>query len=170
MKIFIHLLTAAAVLGGTSLADSRIPGTRVSYKVQKEGLGGTNASMIFVDAAEDPSGKTYVSFVCDLGAPYFRLDTKYALVNSRGEPAGIIYRADQGNFHSALGTVRENRQTGKLTVMEITDSDSDELLRLFLSARSKVVVRLMTLSASSVTYTFPVKGFSQAYRAVKGCD
>ncbi|CAM3223514.1 hypothetical protein DESA109040_03600 [Deinococcus saxicola] len=43
--------------------------------------------------------------------------------------------------------------------MEITDSDSDELLRLFLSAQSKVVVRLMTLSASSVTYTFPVKGF-----------
>lgn len=168
-SVMKHFLLGAFLLCGTTFADSRVLGTNVSYKVKKEALGGTNASMIFVDALEDKSGKTYVTFTCDLGSMFFSIYSKSALVMRVAEDIGIIYRGDNFTMRDALGQAREDRQTGKLSVVQFIESTSADVLKLFLVSK-KVVIRIERESMSSVTYTFPTKGFYKAYASVKGCE
>ena len=69
------LLFACLSLFASAGAGS-IPGTKVSYKIAQDAMTGGSASMVFVDAAEDTSGKTYMALVCDLGNATFRFYSK----------------------------------------------------------------------------------------------
>ena len=152
-----------------SAGAGRIPGTQVSYKLAQDSLTHGNASMVFVDASEDPSGKTYMALVCDLGHATFRFYSKESLGRRAGEQLLFFFRADDQGLRTAEGTLREYYRTGKLSVLDFP-ADSPQLFQTFASAQKKVVVRVNRNSMASMTLTFPVKGFMIAYRAIGRCE
>ncbi|ADY25514.1 hypothetical protein Deipr_0344 [Deinococcus proteolyticus MRP] len=120
MKKFkaIALALAGLLSGSVALANTRIPGTTVSYKVSSrtdsEGRK-INTSMIFVDASNEPSGKTYLAFMC--GEYFDRLYTNVTLGTAKevndGTIGGLSYRIDAGAFKPLNGGLRLDAQTGK---------------------------------------------------------
>lgn len=170
MKKMLALAALALALSGTALADTRIPSTQVSYKVKKDPLTGRNAGMVFVDALEDRSGKTYVNFACDDGDAYMRLYSKTILGHFVGEQVDFLLRVDDGRLRGGYGRLREDTQTNRLAVLDVNLEQSLDALKLFLAARSKVVIRIERFEMAPVTYTFPLKGFVAAIQAIKQCD
>lgn len=160
---------AAFALGTHAAADTKIPNSKVSYKVSKDGFTGGNASMVFVDAAEDPSGKTYAAFVCDLGDTYLRIYSKTALGLYSGQAVTLYVRVDNGKPRVGAGTLREDSQRGRLSVLEMNEQSLDAL-RMFLTAQTKVAVRINRGNLGPLTLTFPTKGLVQAYRAIGMCE
>ncbi|WP_414656706.1 hypothetical protein ACINK0_11065 [Deinococcus sp. VB343] len=161
------LLTCFSLFAFASAGN--ISGTKVSYKSQKDALTGGNASMLFVDATEDTSGKTYMALVCDLGDATYRLYSKASLGSYEGERVTVFYRTDDKALKSVEGKLREDTQTGKLTVLEF-GYYSPQLFQTFASAQSKVVARVQRNTLSPLTLTFPVKGFMQGFRAIGSCE
>ena len=161
------LLFACPALFASASAGS-IPGTQVSYKLAQDALTHGNASMVFVDASEDPTGKTYMALVCDLGKTTFRFYSKESLGSRAGEKVLFFFGADDQGLRNAHGTLREYYKTGNLSVLDFL-YDSSELFQTFASAQKKVVVRVNRNGMASLTLTFPVKGFMVAYRAIGSC-
>lgn len=168
MKKLLPYLAALTI--GTALADTRIPSTQVSYKIKRDALTGQNAGTVFIDALEDASGKTFVSFACDDGDAYMRLYSKTILGYYVGEPMDFLLRADDGRLRAGAGRLRESTQTNRLTVIDVGLGQSLDGLKLFLASQSKVVIRIERFEMASLTYTFPVKGFVKAIQAIKQCD
>ena len=162
------LLLACLSLSASAGAGS-IPGTKVSYKIAQDAMTGGSASMVFVDATEDTSGKTYMALVCDLGNATFRFYSKTSLGSRAGEQVLFFYRADDNRLRTAEGTLREDTKTGKLSVLDFK-YDSPALFQTFATARTKVVARVNRNSMSSMTLTFPVKGFMQGFRTIGNCE
>lgn len=156
------------LLAGLATAGT-IPGIKVSYKIAKDPMTGGSASMVFVDAAEDSSGKTYFALVCDLGDATFRLYSKGSLGSMAGERVGVFYRADGKGLKIAEGTLREDTQTGKLSVLDF-DDDSPQIFQTFASAQAKVVARVSRNDMSPLNLTFPTKGFMSGFRAIGSCE
>lgn len=97
------VLVALLLTFSVAQADVKLPGTQVSYKLRTDSFSGENASMLFVDALEDPSGKTYVAFVCDLGTPYARFYSQAAL--GRVGDAPMMTRAPAALSRAASATI-----------------------------------------------------------------
>ena len=161
------LLFACPALFASASAGS-IPGTQVSYKLAQDALTHGNASMVFVDASEDPTGKTYMALVCDLGKTTFRFYSKESLGSRAGEKVLFFFGADDQGLRTSRGTLREYDKTGNLSVLDFPYYSS-ELFQTFASAQKKVVVRVNRNGMASMTLTFPVKGFMVAYRAIGSC-
>ncbi|WP_104990909.1 hypothetical protein [Deinococcus sp. NW-56] len=142
----------------------------MSYSVKQDPLTGHNASMVFIDEPSDKSGNTYATFVCDLGYPYFRIDSRTALGTRSGEKAFIFYRSDGGALRQAVGYIRENRQTGKLSVLEFNYTQSSDVVRAFLTSQKNVVIRIQATTMVPRTMNFATAGFVKGFRAVKQCD
>ena len=165
------LLTALSLgLLTSALADTKIPNTRVSYKVKQDPMYDQNAGMVFVDEAADRTGLTYVAFVCDDGSAQFRLYAPTILGSYAGEKVDFSIRVDKGAVKSGLATLQHDNKTGRLSRIEMGYGASMEILTMFMAAKSQVVIRVDRSSGSAVTYTFPTKGFMQAYRAINSCE
>ncbi|GAA5503627.1 hypothetical protein Dxin01_03386 [Deinococcus xinjiangensis] len=164
------LIALSLGLFTSALADTNIPNTRVSYKVKQDPMYDQNASMVFVDDSADRSGKTYAAFVCDSGDAQFLLYSPTILGSYAGEKLDFSIRADKGVVKSGLATLQHDNQTGRLSRIEMGYGVSMEILTMFMSAKNQVVIRVDRSSGSAVTYTFPTKGFMQAYRAINSCE
>ncbi|MFW8627843.1 hypothetical protein [Deinococcus sp. ME38] len=162
------LFCCAALLAGTAHADTRISGTSVSYKIKTETLSDTNASMVFIDALEDPSGKTYVAFVCDLGEPFARIYSNASLGRT-GDTPPVYARATGGSPRTLNGTVREDLKTGKPTVLDTTRLSTDQLMRALIGS-DRVTVRIERERMSALILTFRSAGFTKAWQAINNCD
>lgn len=162
------LLVGLLLTVSVAQAEVKLPGTQVSYKLRTDSFSGENASMLFVDALEDPSGKTYVAFVCDLGTPFARFYSRAALGRVGDAPRAYV-RADQGRVRPLSGRVRDDLQTGKASVLDTTSASTAALLRAFTSART-VTVRIERLNMAALTLTFPTGGFAEGWRAIRNCD
>lgn len=153
-----------------ALADTKVPGTRVSYKIKQDAMYDQNASMVFVDDVADKTGKTYVAFVCDNGAAQFRLYAPTVLGSYAGEKVDFSIRADKGTVKTGLANLQHDNSTGRLSRIEMGYGASMEILTMFMAAKTQVIVRVERSSGSTVNYTFPTKGFMQAYRAINSCE
>ena len=162
------VLVALLLTFSVAQADVKLPGTQVSYKLRADSFSGENASMLFVDALEDPSGKTYVAFVCDLGTPYARFYSQAALGRVGDAPMTYV-RADQGTRRAVTGRVRDDLETGKASVLDTTSASTAVLMRAFMSART-VAVRIERLNMAALTLTFPSAGFIKGWQAIRNCD
>lgn len=167
----VALALAGLCAGSVALADTQVPGTKVSYKVSSktdsEGRK-INTSMIFVDASNEPSGKTYLAFMC--GEYADRLYTNVTLGTAKevndGTIGGMSYRMDNGAFKPLNGALRLDNQTGKRSSVNIYD----DMSHVFLTAEKSVTIRVNRTGSSAVGYTFPVKGLAEAFRAVNNCE
>ena len=165
------LLTAFVgfiLLSAPALADVRVPGTKVSYAIKRDAVTGNNASMVFIDATGDKTGKTYLAFVCDNGTPFARLYTRVTLGATGDEPA-TYFSASGGKPRSLDGRVREDAQTAKASVLDMTAFSTTQLLQSLL-IDDNVAVRVEREGYSAVTYSFAGNGFKTAWKAVKECE
>ena len=162
------LLLAAALLG-TALADQRVPGTSVSYKVQK--TGGQNTSMVFFDAASDKTGKTYLAFKCHGKGSYtMSLYSRDVLATSETD-VGLILKQGK-TLGSGTGYVRKDRQTGKFSVWEAEYADvSEGLYKSLIDANGPLSVTVLREGGNlvPVSYQFDSRGLSAGMKAVSGC-
>ena len=174
MRLPALLFACAFVASNETLAATKIQGTSVSYQIKSDPLSDGNTNMVFIDAQEDDSGKTYMSFVCEVGYPWFRLYSKVPLaVQAEIDQRSLLsmsYRAD----NNAVGVIdivpRADRQTHKLSVLYAYRTPSSQMLRVFLTAMSQVVVRINRINDGTLTYTFPVRGFRTAFQKIKSCN
>ena len=164
-----EILLLAAALAGTALADQRVPGTSVSYKVQK--TGGQNTSMVFFDAAGDPSGKTYLAFKCHGKGSYtMSLYSRDVLATSETD---VLLMVKQGKtLASGPGYVRKDKQTGKFSVWEAEYADvSAGLYKSLIDANGPLAVTVMREGGNlvPVSYQFDSRGLTAGMKAVSAC-
>ncbi len=164
-------LVGLLLVATPALADKAVPGTRVSYKVASEvdSEGHRhNTSMIFVDARGDSTGQTYMAFFCNGGARLYTNTTlgTAAEINS-GTIGAMSYRMDSGAYKTVEGGLRLDNKTGQRSSVNIYDS---QFSQAFLTASQTVTLQVNRTGSTPVSYTFPVKGLAQAYRAVNNCD
>lgn len=165
----IALSLTVLALTGFAQADKRIPGTSVSYKVQKS--GGKNTSMIFIDSASDRTGKTYFAVKCQGQGTYsMSLYAKDALATSETD---VVLMVKQGSvINKADGYVRVDRQTGRLSVWETEYKDVNEgLLGTLSKSGSPFTVTVMREGGNlqPVVYGFHSKGMRSGMEAVNYC-
>lgn len=165
------LLLVLACLSSTALADVKIPNTKVSYRVASDPMTDRNASMVFIDAKEDPSGQTYVAVVCDAGLPTFRMYTRDPLAAPYELDFNLplYYRVDSGPIERVSSWPRKDIKTGRVTVTESQAADSVTMTFALMGAQKQVVIRFNHYTGRQITYTFPTSGFRQAFTAVKNC-
>ncbi|WP_189074885.1 hypothetical protein [Deinococcus sedimenti] len=167
------IILLAALLASVALADVRVPNTKVSYRLALDPMTDRNASMVFIDAAEDSSGQTYVAFKCDAGTPWFGLYTRTPLSSrvdvEMGSSLPIYYRVDSDPIDSIDTFPRYSDKTGQITISEAFQRDSMAMLYAFLSAKTRVMVRFNHYTGRQITYTFPAAGFGKAFQSIKSC-
>ena len=163
------ILCLAAALAGAALADQRVPGTTVSYKVQK--TGGKNTSMVFFDATSDKSGKTYLAFKCH-GKGTYSMSLYSRDVLATKETDVKLFVKQGKTLASGGGYVRKDRQTGKLSVWETEYSEVAEgLYNSLVDANGPLSVTVMREGGNlvPVSYQFDPRGLSAGMKAVSGC-
>lgn len=163
LKLLLPLL---ALLPGTALADTRIPDTRVSYKVSR--AGSVNAGMVFIDEQYSASGQTYLAVKCQAGQPQVSLYSQQPLAQA-AQPTDIALSWDGGEVYLAAGHVRRDRQRGTLSVWDAERGASSGLLGVLTGTRRSVSLTVFRPGYSQLTYNFPVKGFLQGMQAVHFC-
>ena len=166
---------AAGVLATLSVAsaDVYVPGTTVSYVVTREQTTGKNNSSVFLDEVNDTVNKTYVRFACVDGQFLFVLNAKdplYTLADYKAETTPpLSYQVDAGSPRTVQSYWSGAEGKPDLNAL-LVDVDLDaQMLAAFRSAQSKVVIQVKRVGLRELTYTFPVRGLTQAIAAVKNC-
>lgn len=168
-------LLAAGVLVTLSVAsaDVYVPGTTVSYVVSREQTTGKNTSSVFLDEVNDTVNKTYVQFGCQDGAFVFSLAAKdplYTLADYKNSTLPLLrYRADSAAPGTAQSLWSGEENKPNINALFVLDEFDPPVLAAFRAAKSKVVIQVLRPGLRELTYTFPVKGLTQAIAAVKNC-
>lgn len=155
-----------AALGSSAVAaDKKVPGTSVSYRVQT--AGGNNTSMVFVDAANERSGKTYLAVKCGGGSYSISLHSRDPLAKSEG--ALQVIAEQSGEAHRADGLVRIDRETGKVTVWDALGDANEGMLVSMFQTGSPMKLTVQRVGLAPLTYTFRTNGIVAALDAVNRC-
>ena len=97
-------------------------------------------------------------------------DPLYTLADykARSTPP-ITYRVDAGSPRTAETLWAGEEDKPNLNALFVADDLDAQILAAFRSAKSKVVIQVKRVGLRELTYTFPVRGLSQAIAAVKNC-
>ena len=158
---------------GVASADVYVPGTTVSYDVSREQTTGKNTSNIFLDEVNDTVNKTFVALMCQDGAFVFYLTAKdplYTLADykTRTTPP-LSYQVDTGTPRTVASVWSGEENKPNLNALFVPNEVDAQLLAAFRSAQSKVIIQVKRVGLRELTYTFPVRGLTQAIAAVKNC-
>lgn len=160
MKKALFYTAALLLCTSSALADTRIPGSKVSY----------NSKGVYVDERYDTIGKTYLAILCQNGAPEISIFSKNALASEQASPhIDVQWTRDSEYLGTSDGTVRRNRQSGQLSVWTMDRSYTAALFLEMHSAKSSLSATVFRGGLSPVTFTFPTKGIHTALQAVDYC-
>lgn len=168
------LVLSALLLGGAAATEVSIPNTKVSYEVTRDPISDRNTSSIFIDAQ---AGKTYVEFDCLKGVAVFYLFAADQLMtqDDYDEEAwpDLTYRVDNQTARTIAGLSLEPDEDAEdethLRSLAVEDKNDALMFSAFKNAQTKVALRVTRPDGRELTYTFPVKGFAQALKAVNNC-
>lgn len=174
---FMNKLVAVAAgmlaILGVASADVYVPGTTVSYDASREQTTGNNTGTVFLDEVNDTLNKTYVELSCQDGAFVFYLNAKdplYTLADYKAETLPTLrYRVDAGGPRTVETVTVGEDDKPDLNVLAVPDEFDAQMLAAFRSGQSKVVIQVLRPGLRELTYTFPLKGLTQAIAAVKNC-
>ncbi len=168
------LALALCCLSVAYAADTYIPGTRVSYRLDKDAITDGNTGHLFVDEA---NSNNYVEFSCDKGKPVFYMYAGVEIMSPDDYDAGktpeLTFRVDS-QTPKKVGTVTVNKgddpaDTSHLSTLAVEDKSDPVLFSAFKNASSKVALRVTRSNGRDLTLTFPVKGFAQAWAKLNNC-
>lgn len=154
--------------------DLRVPGSKVSVRLEKDAQG-ANSSSLFLDERYDTLSKTFVQFRCGEGGKLqFFLKTKVPLLSEAdlvsGRAPSLSYRVDGQQPRTFPGVLTRKGGDFDRFVLATNDVGDARFLGAFKAARQKVELRVVrTGGAAPLTLTFPVKGFAEALSVVEGC-
>ena len=154
--------------------DLRVPGSKVSVRLEKDAQG-DNISSLFLDERYDTLGKTFVQFRCGEGGKLqFFLKTKVPLLSEAdivsGRPPALSYRVDGQQPRTFPGVLTRKNGDFDRFVLATNDASDARFLAAFRDARKKVELRVVrTGGAAPLTLTFPVRGFRDGFKVLDGC-
>lgn len=172
MRRFLSLLALSTL--SFSAAEVVIPNTKVSYEITQDPITDRNTSSIYLD---ENSSDTYVEFLCTKGVPVFYLHTANLLLTQdeydQDKIPALAYRVDSQQVRVVPAALLEESEDPEdethLRSLAVTDKNDALLLNAFRNAQTRVALRVTRSGGRELTYTFPVKGFAQALKAVKNC-
>ena len=168
------LALLACSLGFAYAADTYIPGTKVSYRLDKDAITDGNTSHIFID---ETNSDNYAEFYCTKGQPVFYLNSAVLLLSQddydSDKTPNLTYRVDSQTPKTIpTVTVSEGddpEDNSHLATLAVEDKSDALIFSAFKNASSKVAIRLTRSNGREVTFTFATKGFAQAWAKVNGC-
>ncbi|GGK37421.1 hypothetical protein GCM10008955_34140 [Deinococcus malanensis] len=174
MRRLLSLLVLSTLPISVSAAEVTIPNTRVSYEVTKDPISDRNTSSIYLD---EQSSDTYVEFVCTDGIPVFYLHTGNLLMTQaeydQDKIPALTYRVDSQTARvvpaASLEEAEDMDDDTHLTSLAVTDRNDALMLSVFRNAQTRVALRVTRSGGRELTYMFPVRGFTQALKAVNNC-
>lgn len=161
-------------LGVAAAADTYIPGTRVSYRLGKDAITDSNTSHLFVDEATNDD---YIEFFCEKGQPIFYLNSTTEILSQEDydddKTPNLIFRVDS-QTPKTIPTVTVNQSDdpddySHLSTLAVEDKNDPLIFSAFKNASSKVAIRVTRSNGRELTFTFPVKGFTQALAKINNC-
>lgn len=178
----LAMLGGWALLGGWAAAQvKQVPGTYTSYAAIRDPITDVNKSFVRIDEANDLTGRTYLTLRCDdRGEPevWASLNSKVALMTEREYSAGLLpsvtlrlgTQPPTVLRDSDLVAVVNSRQDFIETSLGFQSSALRGIATGFASGQP-LIVRVNRLSGGqALTYTFPAKGFAEAWQGVNRCE
>lgn len=171
-------LTTVALLGllaaGSALADTYIKGTQVSYDKSIDTTSKVNDSSVYVDEANDTNNKNFAEFSCEEGAAIFFLNSGQALYNQKEDKdettPDLLVKVDGGTPIKMTTLSTEVEGKTNFNTLALTDKYDAQMLRLFQTAKSKIVLTVTRYDKKTLNFTFYTKGFNDGFKAINACQ
>ena len=171
----INVLIGISLLAAmtTAQAITRLPGTDVYYKVDKDAMTDENQSIVIVSEVNDTAGNTGVYFRCRGSGGYeVFLRTKNALLTEANYDAekfpNVMYRVDKQTAKTIPSEGVVSGDQREYTVLTFSDSNARALHQAFVAA-NKLAIRILRDGLSPLDYTFNARGFIAGMKAVNNC-
>ena len=167
-------LLSATVFGGSALAETYVKGTQVSYEKDIDSSSKTNYSSVYIDEANDTEGENYVEFYCEDGAAIFYMYSNQELYDQAQfddettPPLTVTVDSNKPLKMNTLSLTDENDEPD-FYGLAVEDKFDAQMLRLFQTAKTKVVLSVTRFDKKTLNFTFYTKGFNDGFKAVNEC-